>query len=33
MIEKEYFDNVIKVLYQERRRTILKFQQKVDRTE
>ena len=33
MISNEYFNNSIKVLERERRRSLLKFQQKVDLTE
>jgi uncharacterized membrane protein YobD (UPF0266 family) len=33
MIENEYFNNGIKVLERERRRSLLKFRQKVDLTE
>lgn len=33
MIENEYFGNGIKILERERRRSILKFRQKVDLTE
>ena len=33
MIDNEYFNNGIKVLARERRRSILKFRQKVDLTE
>jgi hypothetical protein len=33
MIENEYFNNGIKILERERRRSLLKFRQKVDLTE
>ncbi len=33
MVENEYFDNGIKVLVRERRRSLLKYRQKVDLTE
>ncbi|CAF4350265.1 unnamed protein product, partial [Adineta steineri] len=33
MIENDYFNNEIKILSRDRRRTLLKYQQKVDRTD
>ena len=33
MSENEYFNNAVKAFYRERRRSLLKFRQKVDRTE
>ena len=33
MVETDYFNNGLKVLHRERQRTLLKFREKVDRTE